>query len=48
VLVRNLKECPEFIAGDGCSLRELLNAGKGALAFLCIVDPAWRKDDETV
>jgi mannose-6-phosphate isomerase-like protein (cupin superfamily) len=118
MLIRHLKDCREFTAGDGCTLRELLHAGKGAfafryslahavvqpgqttarhalktsevyyilegqgcmhidqdsqdvsagdaidippnavqyisnigtepLAFLCIVDPAWRKEDETV
>ena len=26
MLIRQLKECPEFIAGDACHLRELLNA----------------------
>jgi len=24
------------------------NSGKGDLKFLCIVDPAWRKEDEIV
>ena len=116
--IRDLKECDEFTAGDGCSLRELLhpdkaelalryslahavvppgmttrphrlatsevyyimegegvmqingesrpvlpgqavyippratqnirNAGTRDLVFLCIVDPAWRKEDEEV
>ena len=118
MLIRRLKNCPEFIAGDACQLRELLNAntdrrayryslahavvkpgiktkphslntsevyyilqgkglmrvdqetaevgpgdcidipprstqwienaGKTELVFLCIVDPAWRSEDETV
>jgi mannose-6-phosphate isomerase-like protein (cupin superfamily) len=118
MFLRNLKNCPEFIAGDGCVLRELLhpekadlrlryslahatvkpgqttsphrlatsevyyilageghmridgetapvgpgdavyipphatqqitNAGTADLVFLCIVDPAWRKEDEVV
>jgi mannose-6-phosphate isomerase-like protein (cupin superfamily) len=26
MFIRQLKECPEFIAGDACHLRELLNA----------------------
>jgi mannose-6-phosphate isomerase-like protein (cupin superfamily) len=26
MLIRQLKDCPEFIAGDACHLRELLNA----------------------
>ena len=118
MLIRQLKDCPEFIAGDACHLRELLNArtdkrayryslahavvkpgektkphalktsevyyilegngrmhigeesaeiaagcaidipphavqwientGKSDLVFLCIVDPAWRSEDEAV
>ncbi len=118
MFIRSLKECPEFIAGDACRLRELLNArtdkrayryslahatvkagvktkphslktsevyyilegtgfmhvdretaevgpgdcidippdslqwiensGKTDLVFLCIVDPAWRAEDEIV
>jgi len=31
--ITNLKNCPEFIAGDNCILRELLHAGKGDYAF---------------
>ncbi len=26
MFIRKLKDCPEFIAGDACQLRELLNA----------------------
>lgn len=26
----------------------ITNTGKGDLAFICIVDPAWRKEDEEV
>jgi mannose-6-phosphate isomerase-like protein (cupin superfamily) len=118
MLIRHLQDCPEFIAGDGTQLRELLhpdkqdialryslahaivpisqtstphalttsevyyilagqgimhindesssvepgdvvyippharqfiqNAGTEPLVFICIVDPAWRKEDETV
>jgi mannose-6-phosphate isomerase-like protein (cupin superfamily) len=118
MFIRQLKDCPEFIAGDACHLRELLNArtdkrayryslahaavkpgtktkphslktsevyyilegrglmhvdqetaevgsgavidipphaiqfientGKTDLVFLCIVDPAWRSEDEEV
>lgn len=118
MFVRYLKDCPEFTAGDNCSLRELLhpakhplklryslayarvkpgcitarhslktsevyyiiegrgimyidrrkkkissgcviyippkalqcikNTGRKHLVFLCIVDPAWRKQDEIV
>ena len=118
MLVRNLQNCPEFIAGDDSRLRELLhpdkqplalryslahatvpvgttclphslttsevyyilsgagemhiddevrpvgpgdaiyippnarqfirNVGDGELVFICIVDPAWRVEDETV
>jgi len=33
MLIRHLKDCPEFTAGDGCALRELLHAGKGKFAF---------------
>jgi mannose-6-phosphate isomerase-like protein (cupin superfamily) len=118
MFIRSLKDCPEFIAGDNCRLREILhpdkadlalryslahavvapgqttwlhalrtseayyilsgegimhidgerapvrsgdtvcipprskqqitNAGSADLVFLCIVDPAWRKEDEEV
>jgi mannose-6-phosphate isomerase-like protein (cupin superfamily) len=119
MFIRNLKECPEFTAGDNCRLRELLhpdkaadlavryslahatvapgqttwlhalrtsevyyilagegtmhiegeaaavrpgdavyippqakqqvtNTGAADLVFLCIVDPAWRREDEVV
>lgn len=118
MFIRDLKECEEFSAGDGCTLRELLhpdkmpldlryslahaivrpgqttaqhrlktsevyyilsgqgemhiddeselvgpgqaisippsalqfikNTGPEDLVFLCIVDPAWRKEDETI
>ena len=118
MFIRDLNECPQFTAGDGCILRELLHPGKAELAlryslahavvkpgattllhrlatsevyyildghglmhisgesarvtpgqavyippgasqqitntgaadllFLCIVDPAWRKEDEVV
>jgi mannose-6-phosphate isomerase-like protein (cupin superfamily) len=118
MLIRNLKDCAEFISGDGCVLREILhpdkedlalryslahatvksgdttwehrlrtsevyyiiegegtmhidsesapvrpgstvyippmakqcitNSGKTDLKFICIVDPAWRKEDEEV
>ena len=33
MLIRSLKDCPDFTAGDGSRLRELLNAGKGPFAF---------------
>ncbi len=118
MFVRELKDCPEFTAGDNCMLREILhpdksdlalryslahavvkpgqttwkhrlrtsevyyiiegkgvmhidggsapvgpgstvyippqatqcitNSGKTNLVFICIVDPAWRKEDEVV
>lgn len=118
MLVKNLSDCPEFVAGDGTLLRELLhpdkqeielryslahaivpvgqvsiahslktsevyyilsgigemhiddevqtvkvgdaiyippnarqfirNVGEEAIVFICIVDPAWRQEDETV
>ncbi len=118
MFIRELKDCPEFTAGDNCALREILhpgkadlkiryslahavvkpgettrthrlrtsevyyildgegimhidgesrpagpgstiyipplarqsitNPGKKALRFICIVDPAWRKEDEEV
>jgi mannose-6-phosphate isomerase-like protein (cupin superfamily) len=118
MFIRKLSECPEFIAGDNCTLREILhpdkaelklrfslahavvkpgdttrvhrlrtsevyhiiegegimhidgesapvrpgstiyipplakqsitNPGKTVLKFICIVDPAWRKEDEEV
>jgi mannose-6-phosphate isomerase-like protein (cupin superfamily) len=31
--VKKLKDCPQFIAGDGSILRELLHADKGEFAF---------------
>lgn len=118
MLIRKLLDCPEFIAGDGTRLRELLhpdkqdvalryslahaivpegytslphslttsevyyilqgrgemhieaetqmveagdavyippntrqfihNCGDGPLVFICLVDPAWRQEDETI
>ncbi len=118
MLIRELNDCPEFIAGDNCVLREILhpdkehlalryslahavvrpgdttwehhlrtsevyyiiegngimhinsesapvgpgstvyippmakqcitNSGRSDLRFICIVDPAWRKEDEEV
>lgn len=33
MLIRKLKDCREMIAGDGCSLRELLNARADQRAF---------------
>jgi len=52
MLIRHLKDCPEFTAGDNCRLRELLNAKTDDrafnLVFLCIVDPAWCAEDEEI
>lgn len=33
MLVRQLKDCAEFISGDGVILRELLNTNKGNFSF---------------
>ena len=33
MLIRQLKDCPEFIAGDACHLRELLNARTDKRAY---------------
>ncbi len=33
MLIRQLKDCPEFIAGDACYLRELLNAKTDKRAY---------------
>jgi mannose-6-phosphate isomerase-like protein (cupin superfamily) len=33
MLIRQLIDCQEFIAGDGSILRELISAGKGNFAF---------------
>ncbi len=33
MLIRRLKKCREFIAGDACHLRELLNARKDKRAY---------------
>jgi len=33
MLIRQLKDCPEFIAGDACHLRELLNAKTDKRAY---------------
>lgn len=33
MLIRYLKDCPEFIAGDACRLRELLNAKTDKRAY---------------
>lgn len=33
MFIRKLKDCHEFVAGDGSILRELLHAGKGDFKF---------------
>jgi mannose-6-phosphate isomerase-like protein (cupin superfamily) len=33
MFIRELKDCEEFIAGDNCTLRELLHPGKADLRF---------------
>lgn len=33
MFIRRLKDCPEFIAGDACHLRELLNARTDKRAY---------------
>ena len=33
MFTRNLKDCPEFISGDGAILREIVNAAKEKVAF---------------
>ena len=33
MLIRQLKDCPEFVAGDSCHLRELLNAKTDKRAY---------------
>ena len=33
MFIRKLKDCPEFIAGDACHLRELLNARTDKRAY---------------
>lgn len=33
MFIRRLKECPEFVAGDACQLRELLNAKTDKRAY---------------
>ncbi|MBI2995520.1 MAG: hypothetical protein HYY52_02285 [Candidatus Melainabacteria bacterium] len=38
ILIKDLKDCTEFIAGDNSVLRELLHP----------VDPAWKKEDEEI
>jgi mannose-6-phosphate isomerase-like protein (cupin superfamily) len=39
-------ECAVYIGPD--SMRYIENTGNCDLKFLCIVDPAWRKEDEEV
>jgi mannose-6-phosphate isomerase-like protein (cupin superfamily) len=39
-------ECAVYIPPD--SMQYIENTGNSKLKFLCIVDPAWRKDDEEV
>lgn len=31
-----------------CAAQHIKNTGSGDLKFLCIVDPAWRKEDEEI
>ena len=33
MFIRELKDCPEFVAGDNCTLREILHPDKAALAL---------------
>ncbi len=33
MIVKKIKDCDEFIAGDGCLLKELLHADKGKFDF---------------
>ncbi len=33
MFIRNLEDCPEFVAGDNCRLRELLHPAKADLAL---------------
>lgn len=33
MFIQHLKDCPEFIAGDNCTLRELLHPDKAELAI---------------
>ena len=33
MFIRSLNDCPEFIAGDNCRLREILHPDKADLAF---------------
>ncbi len=33
MFIRRLKDCPEFVAGDACHLRELLNAKTDRCAY---------------
>lgn len=45
------RECRRVSAGSAiyippCSRQYIKNTGNTALEFLCIVDPAWRKEDE--
>jgi hypothetical protein len=55
MIIKSLKSAAGFTAGDASSLRELfhpdkepLDIGGTDLAFLCIVDPAWRAGDEEI
>lgn len=45
--IRELKDCAEFIAGDNCTLRELLHPDKEALTLRCSLAHAVVKPGDT-
>jgi len=45
MFLKYLKNCWEFVAGDD---QYIENTGDSDLKFLCIVDPAWREENEEV
>lgn len=47
MIIKRLKDCPEFIAGDGSILRELLHAAKGTFDFRYSLAHATVKPNKT-
>jgi mannose-6-phosphate isomerase-like protein (cupin superfamily) len=47
MLIRRLKDCDEFVAGDGSILRELLNPAKNDVAIHCSLAHATVPPGET-
>ena len=53
MFIRKISDCPEFIAGDVVYVpprasQQIAATGDDELVFVCIVDPAWKPEDEEI